>query len=560
MMSMSQFIQPPRTYTVFDRDKKTSSDDELHFFVVGCGGDGKGMQKSVAELMNAIASNKRPALIVILGDNFYDNGIDAATDPAFNSHFYDIYHAKTLAALAGIPCFIIPGNHDHNIHRGPYGCRNGKINPDKIAAQIKHTFIDKNGVIITERIRLYQEEKLNLSQLPQWNMPSCYYALSLHHQLVEFFMLDSSTYVRAYLASLKSDKHNPNNQAIWLERATKLNKSSIKFLFLHHPLYTIGKRVHQPDELLYLDESDIAELKTLGLVGNYNQLLNQILRRQGIFFDAAFAAHDHSMYYYLDLSKEDGLCQVIAGGGGGKLDARSAVPYCDKVPCFFKNHGFVGVSVHPTAKVDKIIFDFYSVDKHHLQFNHVSTIPRVAKPDIDPQNELRQLLIHACQDYLKKQLINPENFTSILKNIFGNYSFSIHGSSGIYRADNLMNFLHHYEGNTLKQITQHLTESMGYLFKPKDDSLITLIATRIQKKYSISYEEFISRPELILLPRTPQLSLDHPPEFKERVPDRRYSDSFTLFSPRLKSFELAEIDDSDYAFIDDISITSGIKK
>lgn len=530
-----QLTHTPHSYTLIDDlDKKSgSSAEKLCFYVVGCGGNGSTMQKEVAELMNKAAqSGEKPKFIIILGDNFYDNGTDSPIDPAFTTNFYDVYHDKKLSTLAGTPCFIIPGNHDHNIHRGIYGTRNGDIDFQKIASQIKHTYIDKDGAFIPERERLFNEKILSLSQLPKWNMPRRYYSFDIEKKAIEFFMLDSSTYVKDYLTSLTHDRHNPHNQAIWLEHTAKQNKRAIKLVFLHHPLNTIGKRVFHPDQMLYLSASDLAELQTLKITGNYNQFLSQILQRQGLVFDAAFSAHDHSMYYYLELSKENPLCQIVAGGGGGKLDSRSAVPYSESVPCFFKNHGFVSVRINPHALTDKLIFDFYTINQHHLQFSHLSTQPRKLALDDEAVAELRQLLLETCRMYLKTHLGSSGNLSGFFKNIYEHRRAAPHGGSGIYRADNLMNFLNRYENLTIKQIILYLTESMGYWTTPSPESLITMIATRIQKKYDMPYDDFISQYEWVML-TPPHRAPAHAGEFKAIAPPpRRKSDSFLLASPR----------------------------
>src|SRR5690349_15663437 len=77
--------------------------DQFSFFVLGCAGDGGGSQKAVADLMNQIAARPaKPKFVIVLGDNFYDYGIDSCISPAFKTHFYNVY---TLDSL-NIPFFI----------------------------------------------------------------------------------------------------------------------------------------------------------------------------------------------------------------------------------------------------------------------------------------------------------------------------------------------------------------------------------------------------------------------------------------------------------------------
>ena len=82
--------------------------------------------------MNQIAADNPPDFILMVGDNFYDHGVDTPDDPIFTTHFSRIYGNKALKHIAGIPCFPLLGNHDKNIHKfsslyGMKGHRRGMI-------------------------------------------------------------------------------------------------------------------------------------------------------------------------------------------------------------------------------------------------------------------------------------------------------------------------------------------------------------------------------------------------------------------------------------------------
>ena len=446
-------VHLPKTYQLVESKSSEPEEKqvpELLFYVLGCAGDGHEGQKKVANLMNkiSITQGKKPKFIIFLGDNFYNNGVTSPTDQAFADKFYSVYQRAEYDGIRGIPCFFIAGNHDHRIYK--YGGDRGwTIDFKLIESQIKHTFYSEEKED-PEKIKLYNENILDLSALQAWNMPRRFYSLTIDD--CEFYFYDTNTYVRDYLASLKNKDHpDQNNQAIWLEHTAKKNAAK-KFLFGHHPRYTIGKRFFESDAKLFITDADILELKELGIEGNYNQILNTILEKQGLKFDITFAAHDHSMSYYVS----DNLCQVIAGGGGGELQSRENYSQSERMPCYLKENGFTSVTINPNKNT---IIDIYSINHHHLQFCQDSNIPLRRESKLEDSLLMEKILpelIKACHAYLNKSGFNIKFFDKTKKLLWRESWVNPED------ANQFLNFLNRFEPFTLMDLAKELRPLLAY--------------------------------------------------------------------------------------------------
>lgn len=106
----------------------------LSFLAVGDTGYANAGQRRVAHAMSVITAFAPIDLVLLLGDNFYPDGIQSATDPQWARRFEDVYRLPGLA----VPFYAVLGNHDHH---------------SNVTAQIERTAID-----------------------PRWRMPANYYS------------------------------------------------------------------------------------------------------------------------------------------------------------------------------------------------------------------------------------------------------------------------------------------------------------------------------------------------------------------------------------------------
>ncbi len=80
--------------------------DHLRLIALGDTGTGNEDQRKVAEGMAKICEQSGCDLVLLLGDNFYPDGVNSTVDPQFKSKFELVYQKLN------IPFFVVLGNHD----------------------------------------------------------------------------------------------------------------------------------------------------------------------------------------------------------------------------------------------------------------------------------------------------------------------------------------------------------------------------------------------------------------------------------------------------------------
>jgi len=90
-----------------------TSDGQGHiaFIAVGDQGSGTYRQYLVAALMEEVCMRDRNLnFVLLLGDNFYWDGVDSVADGLWKSNFEDVYDGR---CVAGLPYYAVLGNHDY---------------------------------------------------------------------------------------------------------------------------------------------------------------------------------------------------------------------------------------------------------------------------------------------------------------------------------------------------------------------------------------------------------------------------------------------------------------
>lgn len=434
---------------------------------------------------------------IVLGDNFYDDGVGKPNDDVFRTHFYNIYgeHLKNL------PAFVILGNHDEGRYTvGQYKKKAGLGSTDGIDLgmnQVAHTYLGNTN----EKIKIYNSDTLKLDELQQWNMPSRYYSLIIDD--LEIFMLDSNTYVSEFLALKKSQTADSNNQAYWLqERYTKAKKAGrTVMLAQHHPLFTPGKRAYNSDKSLYLNDDEIMSAKsTLQSAFNnnenpsYNTLLWETFKMQQLVFDTVFAAHDHSLSYFnnkADAAPSDQLCQIISAGAGGSLQQRRSFKEQNHVGTFMKKHGVVSIEYNPLARHD-IRYTFLTRD-HRLLFSSMNTSPVLTdSPDALPEEQqaIRQFLITVKQAIdLYFSFWNNRQDQHHGRFQWGNIT---HGDDGLDRAHELWAYINDIStpNKSLSDIVAHVAQLFNRSSTAAAHSLITELNKKMNEHYNMNLHEY----------------------------------------------------------------------
>ncbi|MEL6355198.1 MAG: metallophosphoesterase, partial [Cyanobacteria bacterium J06627_28] len=167
----------------------------LRFVAIGDVGTGKRGQYAVARAMARTRQTSPFSLVLLAGDNIYDNGEIEKVEAAFERPYAELLQSdvKFYAAL---------GNHDVRTRQGE----------DEIA-------------------------------YPGYNMAGRYYSFSRHftEDSIQFFALDTN---QAYLDNLE----DWNAQLAWLQNELANSSADWKVVFAHHPIYSSGH--HGSDEAL----------------------------------------------------------------------------------------------------------------------------------------------------------------------------------------------------------------------------------------------------------------------------------------------------------------------
>jgi acid phosphatase len=179
-------------------------DGSVRFLAFGdWGRDGKAFQLPVAEQMGKTAAADHSQFIVVLGDNFYSDGVSDVEARQWTTSFEEVYTAPSLQ----VPWYVALGNHDYHTNA---------------EAEVQYTLFS-----------------------PRWKMPARYYTVTRRIDAattVQFFIIDSTPYSEAN--SPKAAEHgdvlqqDTAAQTKWLEAELKKSTAQWKIVCAHHPIYS----------------------------------------------------------------------------------------------------------------------------------------------------------------------------------------------------------------------------------------------------------------------------------------------------------------------------------
>lgn len=112
---------------------------DFTFIVLGDTGSGKIEQYQVSKAIQNVCYNEKCKFAILLGDNFYYEGVTSVNDPQFKEKFEDPY------ANLDFPFYITLGNHDYGKYandwkRGDYQIQYGLKNPKWILPSQYYTW------------------------------------------------------------------------------------------------------------------------------------------------------------------------------------------------------------------------------------------------------------------------------------------------------------------------------------------------------------------------------------------------------------------------------------
>jgi hypothetical protein len=268
---------------------------QFRFVVIGDTGSGSKAQGRVAEQMWEWREKNPFNLVLMLGDNIYGNHeVSGGGDPRLFPAKFDAFYQRFQEE--GVVFHAVIGNHDMQTRRGQA----------EIDDQQRFGILGPDG----------------------------YYKFSSPDGSVDFFAINSE---------LRAEKMT--QQVAWLKEELGNSKAVWKFVFLHHPLYTVRGQ-HAPAVAL-------------------REQIQDTLKRDHVQF--ILAGHNH---FYARLKPVDQTVQLISGGGGRHL-AFPRMDHCAEISA--RKYHFLAVEVFPDKvhfiAVDQYgdIFDEQTVDAAYLQ-------------------------------------------------------------------------------------------------------------------------------------------------------------------------------------------------
>lgn len=254
----------PSTTTTGNDDSTTgpSETGTVRFVALGDTGEGNEDQYMVAAAIVEVCAVKGCDFAIMLGDNFYDSGVDGTDDPQWQEKVELPYIDFTF------PLYAVLGNHD-------YGGNGIGVDFD----------MDKSD---------YQVQYTDISDL--WTMPDEYYTWKLQH--TEFWGLDSN--------QIMTDPINGSAepQIEWFESGVAASTATWKIAFGHHPYISNGDHGNAGsyDNLEgipfpFVAGDNIKEFVEASVCGK---------------IDAYLAGHDHNIQW---LEPQCGTEFIVSGAG-----------------------------------------------------------------------------------------------------------------------------------------------------------------------------------------------------------------------------------------------------
>lgn len=404
----------PHTYRLHFPDELNAK--KARIFFIACQGSGDKWQERVASLMDFVALKKEPIIILVGGDNSYNEGLTSPIDNNLQKCFFSIYYKKELTNLNKKPAFVILGNHD-----GKYDKTSGYYNryAPSLLGQVEVGWkVEKNEVLasylptvlrsLVEQIKKFCKSDLEIEELGAWNLPYAFYSLIIGEK--EFFCINSNSIFNDFLEFSKAIKNDeePNtnkNQVAWLKAAYKkcIAEGRLPILLSHHPAdMTLGKRIHSFDAWHYTTDKNILainqELKISPITFSFSELFSAILESLGSHFPLKLNGHDHFLNFIYDPEKK--TSQLTVGGAGGALHEFIKLnhPFSG---CQIQQHGFASLTfpLKNNCEKDKIIeINFYTTEGLHLKFDTTSHLP-LRKAKYESFEVLRNKIISASKKF-----------------------------------------------------------------------------------------------------------------------------------------------------------------
>ena len=186
---------PPLTAPMGNAPEPTSGTSSVRLIAVGDTGSGSDGQRQLARAMGRTCRALDCRGVLLLGDNFYPEGVTSTQDPLWERYFESVYATD---GLVDVPFFAVFGNHDY-----------GPLIAGSKQAQLDYAALDSQ----------------RYGDGARFTMPSAYYVV--HAGPIDVFALDTMDLSQ--------------RQASAMRQATRESKARFRVAFGHHPRLTSGR-------------------------------------------------------------------------------------------------------------------------------------------------------------------------------------------------------------------------------------------------------------------------------------------------------------------------------
>ncbi|MBV9575271.1 MAG: metallophosphoesterase [Gammaproteobacteria bacterium] len=276
---------------------------QLRIFASGCGGPKAREVLSALNEMVILHPERKPDVMVILGDNYYPDGLPSPDDVRVQEEFFNVFADEKLTAIHDIPCLIILGNHDA-----------GRSTETDIYSYFPNKAKNMLGSVITvptnplrfdeaelqqvavtylraKNPEIFNQKDIDYRHLPKHCMLSRFDTYTFDS--LRLFCLNTNTYAREFYemlkayaceefadmtkslaawleekyAQAKNDGKAITNQAMWLpEKYAKAILDELAILYAtHHAFFSCNKRYYSSgwDAHHYLTTEMIVRLQVI---------------------------------------------------------------------------------------------------------------------------------------------------------------------------------------------------------------------------------------------------------------------------------------------------------
>ncbi len=267
-----------------DDDDAAGDDDDtepvsevVRWVAMGDTGEGNDDQYNVSYAIEDVCAAQGCDFVILLGDNFYDEGVESTTDPLWDVAFEDPYANLDLTFYPAL------GNHDGGAGGTGLDLARGDIQVDYTANSTK------------------------------WNMPDRWYKHS--HGNVDLYAIDTSSifFDGGFLCGDCDD--NSADQASWLQAEwAGASTGTWRIVYGHHPYLSNGPHgnagMYEGIPFLpYVSGDEIKGFLESNVCGDA---------------DLYICGHDHSRQWQQDTC--DGTQLIVAGAGAKRTDIEGNNP------------------------------------------------------------------------------------------------------------------------------------------------------------------------------------------------------------------------------------------